>query len=473
MKASMIKALIFLLLSLSFLQADNQTAEISQIFGPEGVPYTVEVRQASFSLPVGLQAFAFGKHDGKWLLITGRMNGLHGFSNVGNNFPPDQENTFVFVVDPCRKMVFAKSLADPTSGLTQELIDTLSVTDAEFVQSNSTLYVVGGYGMDTASGEMTTKSTLTAIDISGLMHWVVHPSRKETARQHIRQISDPIFQIAGGELRKGDDDTYLLIFGQNFTGLYRSDSNGDYSQQIRRFRIIDNGFNLGVIVKDSFPEFPDPNFRRRDLNVVPVIFHHEGSRKRGYVAYSGVFTLSGGAWTVPVLINQHGEAKMPNPNKPNTFKQGMNNYCCPTVGLYSRAKQNMYTTFFGGISFGFWVNGTFQTDSRLPFINQFTTIQFDRHRKFTQYLMETTYPVILSTSSHPGNQLLFGANAVFIPVDDLPTFDNGVIKLDELSEKPTLIGYILGGIQSTLPETATMADSAASPYIFKVVLQPK
>lgn len=472
MNLSITKALIPLLLAFSCLCAENQTPDVSQIFDSNGVPYTVQVTQADFILPVGLQAFAFGKHDGKWLLITGRMNGLHGFSNVGNNFPPDQQNTFVFVVDPHSNMVFAKSLADPTSGLSQAFIDTLSVTDAQFAQSNSTLYVVGGYGIDTASGEMTTKSTLTAIDISGLMHWVVHPSREETAREHIRQISNPIFQIAGGELRRGTDDNYLLIFGQNFTGLYRSDSNGKYSQQIRRFRIIDNGFNLNVFVKESFPEFPDPNFRRRDLNVVPVLYEHDGNRKRGYVAYSGVFTLSGGAWTVPVLISQHGAAKMPNPNKTNTFKQGMNNYCCATVGLYSQSKKNMYTTFFGGISYGFWTNGTFQTDSELPFINQFTTIQFDRHGKFTQYLMDSEYPVILSVNSHPGNQLLFGANAQFIQSSHLPTFDNGVIKLDEINKK-TVIGYIVGGIQSTVPNTSNQTDSAASPYVFKVILAPK
>jgi len=53
----------------------------------------------------------------------------------------------------------------------------------------------------------------------------------------------------------------------------------------------------------------------------------------------------------------------------------------------------------GGISFGYFDNGVFQTDGELPFINQVTTIRIDPQGRFTQYLMDAEYPVILSTGA--------------------------------------------------------------------------
>src|ERR1051326_4600141 len=163
---------------------------------------------------------------------------------------------------------------------------------------------------------------------------------------------------------------------------------------------------------------------------------------------------------------------MADPTDTATFAQGMNNWACPTLQLYSHKEKNSYTVLMGGISFGFFASGVFETDAELPFINQVTTIKRDRDGVFSQYLMDGEYPVILSTGSNPGNQLLFGAGATLIPVDGLPRYKNGVLKLDALGSGPVVVGYIVGGIQSTLPNTNTSADTAASPYIFKVTLVP-
>ncbi|MHB1947869.1 MAG: hypothetical protein ACYCQI_07140, partial [Gammaproteobacteria bacterium] len=156
----------------------------------------------------------------------------------------------------------------------------------------------------------------------------------------------------------------------------------------------------------------------------------------------------------------------------STFKQAMNHYVCPTAGLYSRRMSNMYTIFFGGISYGFFSNGTFQTDNEIPFINNVTTITMNKNGNFAQYLMDNQYPVILSTRSNPGNPLLFGAGAFFMTNPSLPQFENNIINLDAIN-KPTIIGYIVGGIQSTLADTNVNSDSAASPYVFAVTLIPR
>lgn len=455
--------------------SDNQTPDVTPILPPDTLPFTVAIELADFSLPNGLHSYACGTYKGKLLLLAGRTNGLHGFGDDNNNFPPQQQNTTVYVIDFDERIVYSKSLYDATSGLTQAQIDLLSVTSPQSYVDNSkgTLYMTGGYGVDTTTGLFSTKPCLTAIDMAGLIKWVIHSKPKKTAAQSIRQIFDPLVQVTGGFMMQISPHLpTLLVFGQNFSGFYTDSSNGDYTQQVRAFQIIDNGKQLYILPQKM--EQPNPNYRRRDLNVVPIVQKKKHSYQEALVALSGVFTLDGGAWTVPVVIGPSGSTRMADPSKPTTFKQGMNNYVCPTVGLFSRKTNDMYIISLGGISFGYFQNGSFQTDPELPFINQVTTIKIDEEGHFKQYIMANQYPVILSTGSNPGNQLLFGAGAAFFPDEDLPMYpSNEVFRLEKLGKSPVLLGYIVGGIQSTLPNTSTRLDSAASPYIFRVILTPK
>jgi hypothetical protein len=458
-------ALSYALFSTQLLMGQNQTETLSPVLSESSLPFTLELKTASFSLPTGLQSYASALYKGKWILLAGRTNGLHDFSNIGNNFPPIFQNTTVYVIDPSTGITTSRSLKNSSAGLSQEQIDALSVTASQFFQKGSTLYLVGGYGINTASGQMETKSTLTAINLKRLIRWV--KKGKPSVKKAIRQIADPILQVTGGALFQNDDHhPFLLILGQNFTGLYRGDSNGIYTKQIRSFWLNDNGKHLAI-----FPHQPSatlPDYRRRDLNVVPVMHRNQP----GYVAFAGVFTLETGVWTVPIQIKPDGSSFEPTPSDPSTFKQAMNHYNCPAFGLYSVHSQDMYAVFPGGISYGFFSGGVFKTDSEIPFINQVTTIKIDKHSHYTQYLMDGEYPLITSTGSNPGNQLLFGAEAGFFPADNIPAFRNGVIQLDKLCA-PVVIGYIVGGIMSTLPNTNLPTDSTASPYVFSVKLIPK
>lgn len=447
--------------------ADNQTADVSPILSSNGVPFSIEIQQASFSLPSGLQSFVVGTNGGKWLLLAGRINGLHGFDAANNNFPADTQNTTVFVVDPNAQTVATRSLTNQESGLTQAQIDVLSVTGPQSFQSGNTLYMTGGYGVDTATSNFTTKAALSAIDVPGLIHWVSNPTNGETAAQYIRQIFDPMFQVTGGVMVEAAPQRALLVLGQNFSGTNVFVS-GTYSDQVRRFRIVDQGTNLSAVAHRTRSQVAPPNLRRANMNVVPIIAN---GRPR-FVSFSGAFTENFGIWTIPVEIRPNGFSDMRRPARGTFFKQGMNNWACPTLALYSAKEGNSYTVLMGGISFGFFQSGTFQTDPELPFINQVTTIKRDRRGQFSQYLMHGEYPVILSTGSNPGNPLLFGADATLIPADGLPRYSNGVLKYDKLGNSPVIVGYIVGGIQSTLPNTNTGSDSAASPYIFTVTLVP-
>ncbi len=455
----------------SQLFCDNQTPDITPILPPTTLPFTISIELANFSLPGGLQSFAYGTYKGKAVLLAGRTNGMHTFDNNDNNFPPRQQNTTVFVIDFDAGVVYAKSLSDPSSGLTQAQIDLLSVTAPQSYTNdiNGTMYMTGGYGIDTATGEFNTKPCLTAIDLAGLIHWVKHPSPLETAAQHIRQIFHPLVQVTGGYMTQINPHLpTLLVFGQNFSGFYLGTSNGIYTQQVRAFQIIDNGKQLHI--QPHKMEAPNPNYRRRDLNVVPIIKKTKNSFQQALVALSGVFTLTTGAWTVPVEISQTGSTSMADPSNPNTFKQGMNNYNSATLGLYSPKTNDMYLVLFGGISFGFFDENVFKTSSQLPFINEVTTIKIDKHGNYQQFIMANKFPVITSTLGKP---LLFGAGARFFPASDLPKYGNEVIRLDKLGKSPILLGYIVGGIQSKRHNTTSRLDSAASPYIFQVILNPR
>ncbi|HTS17149.1 MAG TPA: hypothetical protein VMP11_06215 [Verrucomicrobiae bacterium] len=448
--------------------AQNQTTNTSPILSSNNVPFTVQIDQAPFSLPDGLQSFVVGTYMDKWLLLAGRINGLHGFNPGNNNFPPDTQNTTVFVVDVTSQTVATASLTNQASGLTQAQIDLLSVTAPQFFQSRTTLYVAGGYGIDTATTNFTTKPALTAINIPGLIHWVTAPTNGETAAQYIRQTFNPLFQITGGAMLQPSPKHALLVFGQDFEGAATVTSDGTYSEQVRQFRIVTKGTNLSIVAGTSLPATPNPDFRRASLNVVPIFAHGRPS----YAAFSGGFTPTDGIWTIPVEISAKGVATETSPTNATTFMQAMNNWTCPTLELYSQKQSVSYSVLMGGISYGFFSGTNFETDPELPFINQVTTITRNKQGVYSQSLINAQYPVILSTGSNPGNQLLFGANAVFIPAPGLPVYKNGVLKYDKLGANAVLVGYIVGGIQSTLPNTDTESDSAASPYIFTVTLVP-
>lgn len=477
MKVNFLKRSLFVVaLAWSASLSANQTATITPVNpSQKDVPFQVKIKRIRLTLPNGIHSGVSARHKGKWLFLAGRTNGMHGFNPDPFNFPVQKQNRMVYVVDVIHKTIKKRSLDSPRSGLTVAQIDSLSVTSPQSYQKGKTLYITGGYGINTATNQFETKNLLTAIDVPGLISWVEHNSEDKHASHYIRQLAHPIFQVTGGYMEQIDDNPTLLVFGQNFTGTYFLPPHTQvYTEQVRRFRILDNGKKLRVSIKSSEPKLPDPNYRRRDLNVINTIKSKDDKLVQGLIALSGVFTPppDDGAWTVPVEITAEGKPSMANPALSRTFKQGMNNYASATMELFSEKTKDMYSVLLGGITFGYFENGQFKTDPELPFTNQVTTIKINKHGRYKQFLMKGEYPKILSTMSNPGNRLLFGSGAFFMPAEEVELYDNDVVKLDSV-KKSKVIGYIVGGIQSTLPNTNSMTDSAASPYIFKVIVEPK
>lgn len=507
---------LFLMLSCgTFLLAQcppcsNQTTNLTVPLPEDSLPYRVKLELAGFTLPVGLHSCAVAVYKGEWLFVGGRTNGLHNVDNTdptSNSFPVSKQNTIVYIVNPTTGDSYSRSLYDSSSGLTQAQIDLLSVTNCLYYHNakNNTLYLVGGYGIDTATQTMGTKPALTAIDVPNFIEWVKNGSNGKNAAKCIRCTFNPLLQLTGGIMWQSNSHLpFLLAFGQNFSGNYLTSVSGSYSCQIRPIQILDNGRT--VIIQPYTQTKPLPNYRRRDLNVVPIVKKMGNSLTMSYAALSGVFTPytndNPGAWTVPININPDGSSQMLNPNDPNTLAQAMNNYDCANMGLYSAKTNMMYTLLFGGISAAIisdgsncnnspdpqnncctaWVPAagtTFTPCCNLPFSNDITTISVDPDGVYRQYLMSEKYPIVPYTPlacpgyNPPANtHLWFGANAVFIQSDLLPTYPNGVISLDKL-QSPTFVGYIAGGIASVVTDTNCTTDSQASNYVFKVTILPR
>jgi hypothetical protein len=458
-----------LLGSITTARADNQTNDVSPIETGGDLPYTIDVQTFDFGsadLPT-LHSFAAGEFDGKWVLISGRTNGLHGFgSSSPQNFPASSQNHDVWVIDPVTRQSWHRSL-DTDSTLSSQMIAELTSTNTEFAQLSDRLYMVGGYGVRGTGSGFTTQNALTAIDLPGMVDWVMNGSG--TASSRLRQVHDPMFQVTGGALYPLNGHMQL-VFGQNFLSGYTPATEGAYNEQVRSFDIVDNGTTLSFNNLGSTPPLAD--YHRRDLNVFPTIARGGGGTlTNGLVALSGVFTTTNGAWTVPVQIDANGNPSMANPALAGTFKQAMNNYDSAKLGLFSENSNQMHEVLFGGISLTDYdrSTNTFIQDNNLPFINQISSVVIDQNGNYSQHLLGE-FPQILDLA---GNRLRFGANAQFFLAAGVPTYDNGVIELDQLTQQ-TVLGYIFGGLFANAPNTQGVAGavSGASNQIFEVVYSP-
>lgn len=455
------------------VSAQNPNGIYSPVQLNSVLPYRVEVRPYSMGqvdVPT-LHSYAVGEYDGKFLFISGRTNGLHGFDccfDPAENFPPQSQNSDVWLIDFASRQTWHRALDDTSSGLTEAQILSLTPTNTQFHRRGDTLYVTGGYGK-TGEGEdgpeFGTFDTLTAIDLPGLGDWVMNGTGM--AADHIRQIQDPLFQVTGGAMYAIGNRTHL-VFGQNFEGLYTPFASGEYTNQVRSFDIVDNGVSLAI--QNITTTTPDDNHHRRDLNVFPVLRSDgNGGVEQGLTALAGVFTLADDAWSVPVEIDADGNPTMADPNDPNTFQQGMNIYHSAKLGLFSETSGEMHELLFGGITLQYLdsTTATIETDFALPFVNDITAVVVDADGNYSQHHLGN-FPELFDGQ----NRLLrFGANAEFLAAEGVPTFENGVIQFDALGGETTL-GYIFGGIVANAPHTRRNPGelSAGSNYVFEVVL---
>lgn len=139
--------------------------------------FMVDLRPLESNTLPALHSFVLAADGGRWLVAGGRTNGLHHFveSTEGgtnpppNAFPPSLANNRIWVIEPASAKVWSSTVQN----LSPAISDQLSATNAQGYQDGNTLYVVGGYGLDRASGQMTTFGSVAAIQVKETIDAVV------------------------------------------------------------------------------------------------------------------------------------------------------------------------------------------------------------------------------------------------------------------------------------------------------------
>ncbi len=434
-------------------------------------PFKVEATEdasADFPGVPRLQSFAWAQWDGKWILIAGRNGGYHGVGQGDVDFPRAKSNQEIWVIqppgaDPAKEpaKVYSFPIAELPASL-NPIKDQWVATNLLHFQDKDTLYLVGGYGQNSA-GDMVTFPLVSSVNLPALVAGVMR--HQDTFSKTISWAESPLVQSAGGALLKLDDGFFYLIGGHVFMGSYRSFEAADektspkasqtYLSEIRKLRLAPGkGNKLEVSLVETFK---DPEFARRDLNANLTVL--PDGKSLGAAVYGGVFTKDQLNFTHPVFMSSTAAPKVD-----TGFDQKMSAYSCATMLLFNPASSSMYTTFFGGISRWRWNDTSHafiqapllgdkskQTDylDGMPWIDEISTL-INTQGKISEIVQQD-------------NRLLgyVGTNAAFMPAAGLKRMreDATVFDLTQFRGKRLLAGYIYGGIRA-FPKQFPYTDEA-------------
>jgi len=397
----------------------------------------------------GVQSFAFGQDNGKWLIVGGRLDGLHR-RQPWASFDIAGHNNQLIVIDPVTGQKWNQSLTE----LPQSLQEQLSSTNMEFYQEGNMLYCIGGYGYSQTEGDHTTFPMLTAIDVPSVIDAII---QAQPIAPYFRQLTDPAFQVTGGHLEKIGDHFYLLG-GQKFIGRYNpmGPTHGpgfeqEYTDAVHIFERYDDGDSLSFRLIESYRDAEQ--LHRRDYNAVAQILP-DGSQ--AITMFSGVFRTDA---DLPFLKSVTIDASAYRVD--SGFEQYYNHYHCPVLPIYDANEQEMHTVFFGGIAQFYDDEGTLVQDDNVPFVNTIARVTRSANGQMAEYKMTTEMPALL------------GAGAEFLLLETLPKYENEVLDWTAFTEDTTHVGYIFGGINSSAPNIFFVNDgtqSTASPMLYKVYL---
>lgn len=415
----------------------------------QAAPFQLAMQSFSINGLGGLQSYAWGQHNGKWLIIGGRLDGLHRRQPFAA-FDLAGHNTQLTVVDPVSQQKWSAPLSSLPIGMQEQF----SSTNMEFHQEGDYLYLLGGYGYSASSLDHITFPNLSAIKVPDVINAIINAN---SFNGFCRQITDTVFAVTGGVLNK-INNTYYLTGGQKFMGRYnpQGPAHGPgfiqhYTNAIRKFKINDNGVSISVTHLPSIVD--SANLHRRDYNVVAQILP---TGEEGITAFSGVFQA---AVNLPYLNCVNIDSTGYNVN--NAFAQYYNHYHCARIPLYSSSNNQMHTVFFGGIAQYYDSLGTLVQDNNVPFVKTIARVSRDANGIMSEYKLPIEMPALL------------GAGSEFIPVEGLSHYANDVLKLDDFTADSTLLGYIYGGISSSAANVFfanSGTPSIASGEIFKVYL---
>ena len=426
---------------------------IATFFCLKAQKYEYQVSLESFEITGlgGMQSYSHAQYQGEWLIVGGRLDGLHQRQPFAA-FDVSGNNTNIYVVNPETKDVWKA----PFDHLPSNLKEQLASTNMQFYQLDDKLILTGGYAYSSAVDDHITFPFITVINIEELIKDVkagfIEPS-------NFLQLEDEKFAVTGGVLSK-IDDVFKLIGGHRFDGRYNpmGPTHGpgffqEYTDEIRNFtmNVDDNILSIEHISTNH----DERHFHRRDYNVLSQ--YNNGEEE--LMVFSGVFQPTADIpWLYPITLTKSSYEPR------EDFIQRYNHYHCAAVPIYNETENEMHNIFFGGIAQFYLDNGIVVQDNDIPFVNTIADVSRSNNGILAESVLDNIMPGYLGTGSH----FLYNDESIF--------YDKEVLNGDLINETPILIGYIYGGIRSSLPNIFFINDgsqSDASNTLFKVYLSKK
>lgn len=435
--------LLWLLALLSLLQPATAQPDF---------PYHIDLRARTIQGLPGLHSFAVGQTAQYWLLFGGRRDGIHARQPF-NSFPATQANNQGFIVDPQADTAYAFSLATLPAAVQEQL----SSTNPLFLQDGNYLLFVGGYGFSATANQYLTHGSLLRIHLPNLLQAV---QQGQSLAPHVERLVDTAFALTGGQMGKLGND-YLLVGGHFFAGRYNpmGPNNGPgftqrYSNQVRKFQLSTAGQPLQMSAYSTITDAT--HLHRRDYNLLPQTF---AGNQPGYMISSGVFQYTADLpYLYPVDLTAEGITPRQN------FEQKLSHYHSARVAMYEPTTGVNHNLFLGGLSqFYFDSAGQLMQDNNVPFVQTISRVSRDAQNNLFELVQPEQMPVRV------------GASAEFVPNRGLPHAPSEQILLPAQPNDTLLLGHIVGGIVSPVPNAFTQNNTAvtsASAQVYEVRLIP-
>lgn len=411
-------------------------------------PFSISLNPIHIQDLGGVQSFAIGQHNGYWLIVGGRLDGLHRRQPFAS-FDLAGHNNRLMVVHPVSGDVWYANL----DVLSTSLQEHLSSTNMQFYQEEDTLICMGGYGISKSADDHITFPYLTTIDLPNTINAVIEGKPFDS---FIQQYEDEKFRITGGKLRKIDDLFYLLG-GQKFMGRYNpmgaEFGPGFVQEYLSGYRVFDIKFGASFDYDLIDEQVDSILMRKRDFNAESII-NAQGEQE--IIMYSGVFRPDADLpWLNAVRVTKNGWQAIPQ------FQQYFNHYHCPVISIYDEITRQNHTLFFGGISQFKHESNLAVQDNNVPFVNTIARVTNNAVNETSEYVL----PISMTD--------YFGAAAEFIIDMDLMRYNNNVIDFKSINKDSCVLGYIYGGIRSDNANIFFQNEgdlSEASTVVFQVYL---
>lgn len=411
--------------------------------------YTISLEEINLEGFPGIHSYAYGTNDNKWLIVGGRLDGLHARQPF-NAFPENQNNDQLLVIDSETWQWWARDINDLPTALKEQL----QSTNMNFAQRADTLYIAGGYAFSPTANDHITFPHLSSIIISEVIDAIIN--NEPNISQYFQQITADEFAVTGGQMRFFNGKLYL-VGGHRFDGRYNPMGNPTYTQTytngIRMFQPINEAENLHFT---DYSEWIDEvNLHRRDYNLLPDLTAENSER---LIVSSGVFQVGiNSPFLYPVIIDENGVTSE------TAFNQYLSNYHSAHATFKNTSNQEMHTLFFGGISNYYYSNGVLIQDDLVPFVKTISRLSRDASNAHYEFLESTEMPGF------------FGSSAEFIVNPNLSLSNNEIIMLTGEESAPIVAGYVLGGIGSNSLNPFSVNQTSqtwASSAIYRIVLTP-